>query len=509
MAANRADFLVIDVGTSNVRTAIITSHGDVVAFSAQGHEQRTPCLGWFEQSPLAWWQAVVATIRQVLAGPEIDIKTLAGVCICGQMHSPVPIDADGRLLLEWVQLWNDKRCTPHCLDFARRPDADALRLRTGNPITSAWTGFKVAWLRDHQPQIYHRAVTFLTPKDFINFRLTDVCATDYSEASGSFLMNRQSLDYDEAILDALALDRCKFPPIYPPHHVIGGVTTHAAAETALPAGLPVVAGGGDFPVAMLGSGVIEPGLGADISGTSVIISASARFPVRASGIENLCAVSGGWIPFTVLDAGGDSLHWIRHVLRNPQTDFSQLIELARTVPAGSEGLLFLPYLTGERMGEHSNSRAQFFGITRRHSQAHLYRAVIEGVAFASRRNIDLLQASGVDFEQIVVSGGGARASFWLSNKASIYDRPLLVPENIETGLVGGAALAGLGVGVYSDPTEAIARLVRFRPPIFPQPALVDYYAELYGVFQRLYEASGELCARLDALAASGPGIRPT
>ena len=219
--------------------------------------------------------------------------------------------------------------------------------------------------------------------------------------------------------DALALDSSKFPPIYPSHQVIGSVTPDAAAETAaLPEGLPVVAGGGDFPVAMLGSGIIAPGLGADISGTSGIISAAARYPVRGSGIENLYATCGGWIPFTVLDASGDSLHWIRRVLHNPQTDFNHIIELVSTTPAGSEGLLFLPYLTGERMGEHPNSRAQFFGITSRHSQGHLYRAVIEGVAFASRRNIDLLHAAGVEFEQIVVSGGGARASSWLSIKAS-------------------------------------------------------------------------------------------
>jgi sugar (pentulose or hexulose) kinase len=221
----------------------------------------------------------------------------------------------------------------------------------------------------------------------------------------------------------------------------------------------------------------------------------------------LCAVSGGWIPFTVLDAGGDSLGWMRRVLGGRKTDFSQLIELACTAPAGSEGLLFLPYLTGERMGEHPNSRGQFFGIASRHNQGHLYRAVMEGVAFASRRNMELLQVAGVEFERLVVSGGGARASCWLSIKASIYGRPLLVPENTETGLLGGAALAGLGIGVYANPAEAVGRLVRLRPPIFPEPALVDYYTELYGVFQRLYETSGALCARLDALAARAPGIQ--
>jgi xylulokinase len=508
MSPNRAHLLVIDVGTSSVRAAIIDADGDVIAFSAQKHEQHAPCVGWSEQSPLDWWQAVVVVVRQVVASPDSDIKALAGVCVCGQMHSPVPIDVDGHLLTERVQLWNDKRCLPNCLAFARCPDAAALEGRAGNPATPAWTGFKVAWLRDHQAEIYERAATFLTPKDFINFRLTGSRATDYSEASGSFLLNWRHLAYDDAIADALELDRSRFPPIYPAQHVIGGVTHHAAGETALPEGLPVVAGGGDFPVAMLGSGVIEPGLGADIAGTSIIISASARCPVRGPGIGNLCAVSGGWTPFTVLDAGGDSLDWMRRVLDRRKLDFSQLIELACAAPAGSEGLLFLPYLTGERMGEHRNSRGQFFGITRCHDHRHLYRAVIEGVAFASRRNMELLQVAGVGFERIVVSGGGARAPSWLAIKASIYGRALLVPENTETGLLGAAALAGLGVGIYANPAEAVARLVRLRPPVFPEPALVDYYAELYGVFQRLYETSGALCARLDALAARAQGIQP-
>ena len=507
MSPHRIDFVVIDIGTSRVRAAVISASGGVIAFSAQAHQQHSPCVGWFEQSPLEWWGAVVVAIRQVLADPVVDIKALAGICVCGQMHSPVPIDAEGHVLSERVQLWNDKRCLPNCQAFARRPDATALQRHTGNPATSAWTGFKVAWLRDREAWIYDRATTFLTPKDFINFRLTDTRATDYSEASGSFLLNWQRLDYDEAITNALGLDSAKFPPVYPSQHVIGAVTARAAAETALPEGLPVVAGGGDFPVAMLGSGVIEPGLGADITGTSVVISAFAGCPIMGSGIENLCAVSGGWFPFTVLDAGGESLDWIRRVLASPQTEFSDIVEFACTIPAGSEGLLFLPYLTGERMGEHPNSRGQFFGITSRHNQGHLYRAVIEGVAFASRRNIDLLHAAGVEFEQIVVSGGGAKAPAWLSIKASIYDRALRVPENIETGLLGGAALAGLGVGIYASPAEAVARLVRLRPPICPEPALVDYYAELYGVFERLYKTSGELCSRLDALTASGQSIR--
>ncbi|HXH01966.1 MAG TPA: FGGY family carbohydrate kinase, partial [Candidatus Competibacteraceae bacterium] len=478
MSSQRSSVLTIDLGTGSVRAAVIGRDGRIIACASRPHDQEIPFPGWSEQSPQRWWQEVVAILAELLQVPGVDTRTLAGLCVCGQMHGPVPIAADGEPLLERVQLWNDKRCAGLVAAFARRQDAPAIQTLTGNPAAPSWTAFKVAWLRAHQADVYERAATFLAPKDFINFRLTGVRATDGSEASGSFLLNWQTLDYDDGIAAALGLDRAKFPPIHPSHQVIGTVTRHAATTTGLPEGLPVVAGGGDFPVAMLGSGVIAPGMGADITGTSTVIAAYATAPVLAAGLSNLCAVNGGWLPFTTVDAGGDSLCWARRVFGEPHMEYATVCAMARAVPAGSEELLFLPYLHGERLGGRSHARAQFFGITERHGKGHFYRAVMEGLAFAARRNLARMRAAGIAFEHLVASGGGARDPLWLAIKASVYDLPLAVPENTESGLLGAAALAGLGTGLYPDAGTAVAQLIRLRTTVFPEPALVDYYARL-------------------------------
>lgn len=467
--------------------------------AGHAYEQKTPRHGWSQQNPRAWWEGVTATLRQVLNMPGADPGSLVGLAVCGQMHSPVPIDAEGRVLAEWVQLWNDRRCADLAATFARRPDAAEYLHRAGSPPTTAWSGFKAAWLRVHQPQVYKRTATFLSPKDFINFKLAGVRATDYTEASGSFLLDWRTLDYDAGLADALDLDRGKFPSIYPSHQVIGTVTRAAAVETGLPMGLPVVAGGGDAPVALLGAGVIEPGTGVDITGTSTVIGALSPAPILASGIANFHAVCGGWMPFTVLDAAGDSVRWARSLLNDTKLDFRAIVDLAATAPAGAGGLLFMPYLNGERLGEHTNSRGQFFGITRRHDRAHVYRAVLEGLAFAGRRHIRQMRAAGIGFDRLVATGGGTRHPLWLAIKTGIYAEPLAVAEYPESGILGCAALAGLGAGVFADPAEAVASLVRVRPPLTPDPMLADYYARLGEIFDRLYETSGELCAQIDEL----------
>ncbi|HET6518263.1 MAG TPA: FGGY family carbohydrate kinase, partial [Geminicoccaceae bacterium] len=467
--------LAIDVGTGSVRAALLDARGAIVALAAREHDQHVPRFGWSEQSPADWWRGVVETVRAVLRAPEADPRRIAGVAACGQMHAPVPVDAAGGVLLERVQLWNDKRPAELCARFEREHDARALLPRTANPPAPSWTAFKVAWMRDHQPEVYGRAAFFLTPKDFVNFRLTGVAATDYSEASGSYLLDARELRYDAAIADLVGVDVARFPPVHPADAVIGTVTPAAAAEKGLPAGLPVVAGGGDFLVALLGSGVVEPGVGSDVTGTSTLISVWDARPVADARVMNLHAAGDGWVPFTILDAGGDSLRWARRVFGEPGTSFDAINRLAEAAPPGCEGLLFLPYLNGERVGGRPDARAQFFGVTARHGKGHFYRAVMGGVALASKRNLDLMAAAGAPIGRVVATGGGARGSLWLRIKASVYGVPITAPENTESGLLGCAALAGAGVGLFADPRDAARRLVRLAPPVEPDPALAERY----------------------------------
>jgi len=499
MADTSAQLLAIDIGTGSVRSAVVDTSGRVIAFAARPHEQHVPRPGWSEQSPQEWWEGVCATLGEVLRAPEVAKDRIQGVCVCGQMHGPVPVDADGRVLLDRVQLWNDKRPADLVDGFAGRADVAALTETTGNPPAPSWIAFKVAWIKQHQPDVYDQAAAFLTPKDFVNFRLTGEIATDHSEASGSYLLDCRTMEYDAAAAAAVGVDLGKFAPAHPSAHPIGRVGAAAAAETGLPPGLPVVVGGGDFLVSLLGSGVTGPGVGSDITGTSTLISVWSELPVIHDIVSNLAGANGGWVPFTIMDAGGDSMRWARRLLNDPDTDFNRINAMAEDTPPGGEGLVFLPYLTGERLGGAANARAQFFGITSRHGKGHFYRAVMEGVAFASRRNIELMRSAGTQFDRIVATGGGAKEDLWLGIKASIYNMPIDVPENPESGILGCAALAGLGAGVFADVDEAVARLVAIRRGAEPDPAMVERYDRLATLFDDLYQEATRHYDRLNAV----------
>jgi xylulokinase len=493
--ADERSVVAIDVGTGSVRAALVAADGRILAFAARTHEQHTPRPDWSEQSPSAWWEGVCACLQELRAAvPEVPVEAVAA---CGQMHGPVPIGASGDVLAERVQLWNDKRPAGLVAAFAGRAEAPTAAEVVANPPAPAWIAFKIAWLRDHAPQVYERAAVFLTPKDFVNWRLTGVAATDYSEASGSFVLAWRTRAYDPALAAALGIDLAKLPRPVPAQAIIGRVTAEAARATGLPAGVPVVAGGGDFLVALLGSGVSEPGIGSDITGTSTLISVHARAPILDPRVMNLHAAGEGWVPFAMIDAGGDAVRWARRLLDAPGTDFARITELAATSAAGAEGLVFLPYLNGERLGPHGNARAQFFGVTARHGKAHFYRAVMEGCAIASKRNIRVMQGAGAAFERVVASGGGAKARLWLEIKANVYGLPVIVPEEPESGILGCAALAGTAVGLHPDLPTATRRLVRHGPPILPDPVLVERYARIEEIFTDLYLAAGPFYDRLD------------
>ncbi|HET6468941.1 MAG TPA: FGGY family carbohydrate kinase [Geminicoccaceae bacterium] len=498
--------VAIDVGTGSVRAALVAADGRILAFAARPHDQHTPRPDWSEQSPAAWWGGVCACLQELRATlPDARIEAVAA---CGQMHAPVPIGAEGELLAERVQLWNDKRAAGLVASFAGRPEAEHVARLAANPPAPAWIAFKLAWLREHAPDLYRRAAVFLTPKDFVNWRLTGVAATDRSEASGSFVLAWRTLAYDPEPAAALGIDLAKLPPPLPSTHVIGRVTREAARLTGLPAGVPVVAGGGDFLVALLGSGVSEPGVGSDITGTSTLISVHAEAPILDPRVMNLHAAGEGWVPFAMIDAGGDAIRWARRLLHEPATGFEQITALAAASAAGAEGLLFLPYLNGERLGPHGNARAQFFGVTARHGKAHFHRAVMEGCAIASDRNLRAMRAAGARFERIVATGGGAKARLWLEIKANVYGLPVIVPEERESGLLGCAALAGTAVGLYPDLAAAVRRLVRHEPPILPDAALVERYARLKEIFADLYAAAGPFYDRLDRAVPIDPAGLP-
>ncbi len=505
MTVKRDLLLAIDVGTGSVRAALLDRDGNTVAFASREHEQHVPHFGWSEQRPRDWWQGTVASVREALERSKGAAERIAAVGICGQMHGTVPLDDGGQVLSEYVQLWNDKRADEQVDALcASLDDATLARFHAlaANPPAPSWPGFKIAWMKAHQPEVYNATSCILTPKDYINFCFTDARGTDVSEASCSFVMDAAQGAWSQELAVALGIDADKLPAIHESAAVIGTVQESAERACGLPAGIPVVAGGGDFPVSLLGAGLIGPGLASDITGTSTLISAYRDRPIIDDKLSNVRAVSGGWVPFTLIDAGGDSMRWARWAFHDNELSYAEVVERARAVPAGAEGLLFLPYLNGERIGSKRGgrrARAQFFGLARGHGNGHLHRAVMEGVALAAYRHMREMERAGCKFEQIVASGGGAKDPLWLQIKADVYNVPVVVPANVESGILGCAILAGVGAGIFATAAEAARRLVRYEGEYLPQPAQVERYRKAAALFDRLYELSGPLYAELDAL----------
>lgn len=492
-------YLSIDVGTGGIRAALVDRQGRILAFSHQAHEQIVPQYGWSEQRPADWWTGVQATIRSVVGKVEKASDRVAAICACGQMHGSVLIDDDGALTREAAPLWNDKRTAPQVQAFTERHRADSYLERTANLAGPAWPAFKLLWIAENDAPAYQRASTLLMPKDYIGFRLTGQRAWDWTEASMSFLMDARSRDWSEDLLALTGLRKDLFPAIRAPWEVLGPLTAGTAAEIGLAPGIPVLVGGGDFPVALLGSGVAQADLASDVTGTSTIISVLHGAPIIDPEISNVATVEGNWASFTLLDAGGDAVRWARRAFHENQVSYADLSEAAERADCGAKSLFFLPYLSGERFGASANSRAQFFGLTAAHGLPDLHRAVLEGVAFSVRRKLDALQGASGRPERFVAASGGAKSALWVAIKASMFDVPYLIPAELECGVVGAACMMAVAVGDAPDLQAAVSAMVRYEREVAPNPAWRDRYDRMAPVFEELYERAAPLYDRLDRL----------
>jgi len=494
-------YLTIDIGTGSVRAALVDFSGNVLHIASREHEQIVPAFGWSEQRPEDWWNGVVHVVREAISFIDGAASRIAVVCACGQNHGTVLIDEAGTLTRSAAPLWNDKRTTGLVAAFEAKYRPEMYLAESGNPPATAWPAFKLQWLRDNDRRAYEAATTVLMPKDYVNFRLTGQRATDSTAASLSFMMNPTTTQWSQVMLNCLGIDPAKLPPIRLSGDVLGQINATAARETGLPEGLSVLVGGGDYPVALLGSGASRPGIGSDVTGTSSILTQMSERPILHPEICNIIATAGLWGNFVLLESGGDAMRWARRAFHRNAVSYAEISACAGEAPAGADGLFFLPYLGGERLGEHRNARAQFFGLTARHGLAHLHRAVMEGVAFAVTRHLHIMeQASGQRPKYIVASGGGAKASLWLRIKASAYGLPILVPHEPECGVIGCAAIAATATGQFSRLADALDAFVRYDEEIAPDATWAARYQAMQPVFERIYRHSQELYDSLDTLA---------
>jgi len=486
----KQNILALDVGTQSTRAAVVTVGGEILGIAQIKHEVDSPQPGWAQQRPESWWEETCRAIRDVLAQTGAAAESLAAVSACGQMHGMVGVDSEGGVTTEWVQLWCDKRCQPQCEQVRRDHDESKLAALTANPIVPSWTGLKIRWFKDNQPEAYGRACWFLVPKDFINYRLTGTAATDPSEASGSFLWDWQKDDYSQQLAEVVGVDLGLFAPVSASHEVIGEVTEAASRQTGVPAGTPVVAGGGDFPVSMLGFGIVGEGIASDVTGTSTLFAMHSSKPLVHPAVFNLRHVVDGWIPFKLLDTGGLSVSWCRDLLssaRDDEISFDAMIEMAAKVPEGSEGLIFYPYMLGERRLDNASARGAYVGITLNHTAAHFARAAMEGVALAMGLDLALFTSLGVEVDRLLCVGGGTRNQLWNQIKADVCRMPLELSDEPEAGLKGAAILGAAGVGLVGDPGSVARQRRTTTKTVRPGAESQQRYRAVLEEYSRVYD----------------------
>ncbi len=483
-------FLALDIGTQSARAAILDSDGVVLGIAQVAHDVDSPHQGWAQQRPNDWWQETCQAIRDVLAQTNVASESIAAIGTCGQMHGPVGIDRNGEVTTEWVQLWCDKRCQPQVEAVIAQHDETRLAAIAGSSINPAWSGIKIRWHKDNQPEVYEKSEQFLVPKDFINYRLTGVAAADPSEASGSFLWDCQRDEYSSELADAIEVDLAKLAPVSPSHEVIGSVLQSVAEQTGLRAGTPVVAGGGDFPVSMLGFGIVGEGVTADVTGTSTLLAAHSPKPLIDPAIQNLRHAVDGWIPFTILDCGGLSMKWCKDLVSNMcghDVSYDELIAKASEAAVGSDGLTFFPYMLGERRRENTTSRGGYFGLNLNHSASQMVRSVMEGVAFAMGKDVSIFRERGLNVERIMSVGGGTRNQLWNKIKADVTRCTLEISDEPEAGLKGAALLAATGVGMIDNPVQvALSRCTKTQT-VVPDAEASEAYTKFQTEFIRIYD----------------------
>lgn len=492
-------YLAIDVGTGSIRAALVDLTGRIIAICHKEHEQIVPHHGWSEQRPQDWWDGTIASVQEVLTKVDNAANRIACICTCGQMHGSVLIDDSGNLTRAEALLWNDKRTQPQVDAFAARAQPTDLLPVTANMPAPAWPAFKLLWLMENDPAAIDKASTILMPKDWINYKLTGERAQDFTEASMSYLMDSKTRTWSEQLIALTGIPKRLLPEIKNPGDVLGPLSDSTAARIGLPTGIPVLVGAGDYPMTLLGSGVSKPGFGSDVTGTSSIITFIHNAPVINPEVSNVATIEGNWGSLTLLDAGGDAVRWARRAFHGNRRDYAEVAELATQAEAGSDGLFFLPYLSGERFGKHSNSRAQFFGLKATHDLPDLHRAILEGVAFSVRLKMDAVEGGAGRPDRIVAASGGAKSELWLAIKASMYGVPYQVPEELECGVVGAAILMAVASGNKSDIEDATRSMVRYGQQFKPIPDWVELYDKMMPVYADLYQSSQQFYDRIDAL----------
>ncbi len=510
--------LGIDIGTSGTKVILVEESGKVVASATVEYPLHQPKPGWSEQDPVDWWHAVCNGTQSVLKSAKVRGSSVAAIGFSGQMHSSVFMDANGKVLRRAI-LWNDQRTAEQCEQITEAAGGRAALIRmVANPALTGYTAPKILWLRQHEPRKYEKVRQILLPKDYVRFRMTGEYVSDVSDAAGTLLLDVRRRKWCTPLLEKLGIDASLLPPLVESPEIAGRLTEKAAEAMGLPAGVPVVGGAGDQAAAAVGNGIVKEGIISATLGTSgVVFAHSGKFaPNKDGAMQSFChAMPGAWCVLGCMLSGGGSLRWLRDVLWAEQVAgfqrkrggdasdlYPQMIAEAEAAAGCEAGLFFLPYLTGERCPHYDPAaRGAWVGLTSRHRRGHLVRAVLEGITFGMRDQVEILRSTGVKITQVRTGGGGARSDFWRQLQADIYGAPVVTVSSTEGSAYGAALLAGVGGGVWSSVPQACQATIKPVDRRRPRAAAKAKYQKAYELFRRLYHELREINHAMTALEA--------
>ncbi len=507
-----AVFLGIDIGTSGTKTLAMRDDGVILASATVEYPLYSPKPGWSEQQPADWWDASVKSVRKVMKAAKLKAADVGGIGLSGQMHGSVFLDKAGKVIRPAL-LWNDQRTVAECAEIERLAGGRKRLIKmVANPALTGFTAPKILWLRNNEKKNFDRTVQVLLPKDYVRYEMTGEFATEVSDASGTLLLDVVKRKWSSNLLSKLDLDSSLLPKVYESEDVTGGLTAAAAKAMGLNAGTPVVGGGGDQAASAIGNGIVRRGVVSATMGTSgVVFAHSDEVQVDPEGrLHTFChAVRGKWhVMGCVLSAGG-SLQWFRNQLcqdeiaqakRKKIDPYELITRQAAEAPVGSEGLFFLPYLTGERTPyADPNARGSWVGLSLRHGKGHLARAVMEGATYAMRDSLEIARGMDIPVKEVRLSGGGARSEFWRQMQADIYGQQVVTINAEEGPAYGVALLAAAGTGAYRDVVQACKATISVVTRTKPGSRERKAYNAAYPIYQQLYQSLKSDFADIQAL----------
>jgi xylulokinase len=481
-------FIGIDTSTTATKALLMDAGGKVLGVASNEYSFETPQPLWSEQSPSLWWYGTVESIRQVLAKTNVDASAVKGIGLTGQMHGLVLLDEKGEVLRPAL-LWNDQRTAVQCETIRLKLGREKLIQITGNDALTGFTAPKILWVQEHEPEIWKRVRHILLPKDYVRYKMTGEFAVDCADGAGTILFDLKKRNWSQEVLSALDIPFEYLPKVYEGTDITGMLLPNVADELDLPAGIPIIGGGGDQAASAVGTGAVSAGVASLSLGTSGVVFVTTDTPaIEPEGrLHAFChSVPGKWHFMGVMLSAAGSLRWHRDTFA-PGIGYDQLLEPAANIQPGSDGLLFLPYLTGERTPHPDPlARGAFVGLTVRHTLPHLTRSIIEGVSFGIRDSFELIKNAGVaQIKEVRVTGGGAKSPLWRQILADVLEVELTTVASEEGAAYGAALLVAVGTGAFSDVKTACDNVIRVTGVTKPGTNSVVYNG-IYPIYRDLY-----------------------